>query len=125
MSSLEGEDHVAADNYDTAAKRLNGAGEGHGANDSDSEHDSFSRTKSPDELESGSASPALGLNGTSFQGYTKIVRENETDEEDIPSSPDLRPLEDGAERELMASPGESASTMETPDDTPSIQVTAA
>jgi hypothetical protein len=122
MSSPEGEDDVAADNHDTVANSPHGAIEEYVASDGDSEPDSFSRTKPPDELESGSASPALGLNGASFQGYTRIVRESEMDEEDVPSSPDLRPLEEEVERERVVSPGDSVSTMETPDDTPSIQV---
>jgi hypothetical protein len=87
----------------------------------ESETDSFSRTKSPDFVPSGDISPALGPNGTTFQGYGKVVRETE---EEL-NSPDLAPLEVEVESEGVASPGDSASTLETPDDTPSIKVTMA
>jgi hypothetical protein len=131
MSSQDGEDDVGADTQDIVAKAPDHAGKQNvvGADtsdgDSESEPDSFSRTKSPDALESGSASPTRGLNGASFQRYTRIVREIGEDEEDAPSSPDMRPLEESVERQRVVSPGDSASTMETPDDTPSIQVNSA
>jgi hypothetical protein len=128
MSSQDGEDDVGADTQHIVAKSPNHAGEQDIAGgstcdiDSDSEPDSFSRTKSPDALESGSVSPTRGLNGTSFQGYTRIVKENGEVEEDAPGPAGLRQLEMGVERERVVSPDDSASTMETPDDTPSIQV---
>lgn len=73
--------------------------------------ESFSRTRPPDEDESVLDSPAPELNGTSFQGYSKVKAAEEA-ETDIPSSPTLSP----PARRDVESPGDSASI---PDDTPS------
>ncbi|KAF2403859.1 hypothetical protein EJ06DRAFT_579783 [Trichodelitschia bisporula] len=77
----------------------------------DSDTESFSRTRSPEEVESGTESSLPGLNGTSFQGYGKMRVEEPDDE---PPSPIHSPqVQDGA-----LSPGISPSI---PDDTPSIR----
>lgn len=75
--------------------------------------ESFSRTRPADEDEIVLDSPAPELNGTSFQGYSKVTEAQEEGETDIPSSPTLSPP---ARRDGHSPGAESASL---PDDTPS------
>jgi hypothetical protein len=121
MSSQAGEGPAVPDVEEDGVGRPGDGVEDVGLNsEPESEADSFSRTKSPDMVASGELSPAFGSNGTTFQGYGKVVRETE----EVLDSPDLAPLEAEAEveSERVASPGDSASTLETADDTPSIKV---
>jgi len=120
MSSPFDEGPVSVDNHDIVTQREDRDEQAEGASDGGREPDYFSRTKSPDEevLGSGSGSPALGLNGTTFQGYGRVLKNTDT----VPDSPNLTPLEGETASEELASPGESGSTLETPDDTPSIKV---
>jgi hypothetical protein len=118
MSSPSGRGHVRTDSEDIVSSIADGEEEAGAQSDAESEPDSFSRTKSPDEVESGSQSPVPALNGTSFQGYGRVPR----DHDEPPSSPELAQLEAAATSEPLASPGETGSTLETPDDTPSIKV---
>ncbi|KAF2436638.1 vacuolar assembly/sorting protein-like protein VPS8 [Tothia fuscella] len=123
MSSSAGEGLASPDAEDYFAGTIERQdGNKESSSEPKSETESFSRTKSPDFLPSGDQSPSLGVNGTSFQGYGKIVRE-EDEEEDFNSvnSPDLAQLEGSIRVEGVASPDDSASTLETPDDAPSIR----
>ena len=113
---------------------------GDGGSGSDAE--SFSRTRSPDLFESGQVTPVPGaFNGTTFKGYGKSRAENEDeneveaqrdqgvgDEDDAEAasqrSTSLVALDEETQigNEQVLSPGESVTTPETPDDTPSRRV---
>ena len=111
MSTHSGESDVTAKHEDTTQELEEEQEEDMpGSNGSIAE--SFSRTRPPDgDEESVLDSPALELNGASFQGYNKVTTEND-DETDIPSSPTLSPP---ARRDIES----RADTTSIPDDSPS------
>ncbi|KIW03931.1 uncharacterized protein PV09_04771 [Verruconis gallopava] len=140
MSSPTGEDdasafHPANPNHGIAFDRIKDRLMESADGSSGSDAGSFSRTRSPDlfPLESGQATPvpqAANLNGTSFQGYGRIIAASDEDEgdqggeserveADEKSLPSLAQLEDEQGSEKVISPDESNQTPETPDDTPS------
>jgi hypothetical protein len=124
MSSFSGEGDVNNDAQDIANNKHGSQESRDPAGETDSETESFSRTRSPDALESGTsgtATPLPDLNGTSFQGYGKVKKADEGGDE-VASSTDLAPLEEELGNVRVVSPGESGESLETPDDTPSIKV---
>src|SRR5215469_11309915 len=111
MSSHSDESDVTAKNEDTAQELEEEQEEDiPGSNGSIAEY--FSRTRPPEEPESGTDSPSPELNGTSFQGNSKVTTSADEGELDIPSSPTLSP----PAQQDVESLGDSASL---PDDTPS------
>jgi hypothetical protein len=121
MSSSSDDDDAASPDNEVANNRLlDSVQQRDAANDTNSDAESFSRTRSPDLFESGTVTPTPELNGTSFQGYGKVKKAAE--EESVYSSEPAN-LDGEAEIEQVASPGEgSEQTLETPDDTPSLKV---
>lgn len=120
MSSSSDDDDASPHDTEVANNKLLGNVQRETPNGGDSDAESFSRTRSPDLFESGSVTPTPDINGTSFQGYGKVKKQEE--EESMESS-ELEPLDEDVGSEQIVSPGEgSEQTLETPDDTPSLKV---
>lgn len=121
MSSSSDDDDASPDSTEVANNRLLDNVQREASNGGDSDTESFSRTRSPDLFESGTVTPTPDINGTSFQGYGKVKKQEE-EEESVDSS-ELAPLVEGSGSGQVVSPGEgSEQTLETPDDTPSLKV---
>lgn len=121
MSSSSDDDDASPDHTEVASNRLLDNVQREASNGGDSDDESFSRTRSPDLLESGTVIPTPDINGTSFQGYGRVKTQDE-EEESVDSS-ELAPLNEDAGHGQVVSPGEgSEQTLETPDDTPSLKV---
>lgn len=120
MSSSSDDDDASPDNTEVASNRLLDNVQRKASNGGDSDTESFSRTRSPDLVESGTVTPTPDINGTSFQGYGQVKKQEE--EESVASS-ELAPLTEDARSGQVQSPEEgSEQTLETPDDTPSLKV---
>ncbi|QDS67869.1 hypothetical protein FKW77_007879 [Venturia effusa] len=122
MSSSSDDDDASPDNTELASNRLLGNVQREASNGGDSDAESFSRTRSPDLFESGSVTPTPDVNGTSFQGYGKVKKQEEEEESVESELSGIAPMKEDAGSERAASPGEgSEQTLETPDDTPSLK----
>ncbi|KAE9983181.1 hypothetical protein EG327_005592 [Venturia inaequalis] len=119
MSSSSDDDDASPDNTEVASNRLLDNVQRKASNGGDSDAESFSRTRSPDLVESGTVTPTPDINGTSFQGHGQVKKQEE--EESVASS-ELAPLTEDARSGQVQSPEEgSEQTLETPDDTPSLK----